>query len=131
MDEINIVRPGAFYGWPDVLGFSTREEVEDPVWVYLNSVAPAGMVVYTGDALPDFTGDLFFCQFTHGGALHRVRFSDDFRAVESDTVIAQRCTTSVAQGPDGFLYFVDLDPRHPDNGALYRIVNRTPVKGTP
>ena len=130
-DEINIVEPGRFYGWPSVQGFTVREAgpVEDwvaPVWVYYGSVAPAGMEVYTGDKLAEFQGDLFFCQFTLGPALHRMRFSDDFRHVESDSVVFPGCNTSVAQGPDGFLYFlfIGLDPGSRDTGTLSRIVVR-------
>lgn len=118
-DEINIVRPGGFYGWREVQGFTDLDGIENPIWVYLHPVAPAGMEVYTGDRLPEFQGDLFFCQYTHGGALHRLRFSDDFRRLEFDTVIATGCTASVAQGPDGLLYFVERD-----NGRVLRIVPR-------
>ncbi len=121
-DEIDVVRPGGRYGWPHVLAFSDNDDYEDPVWTYLRSVAPAGMEVYTGDELSDFTGDVFFCQFL-GAALHRLRFPDDFSRVESDTVIAAGCATGIAQGPDGWLYFLDLDPSDPDGGRLLRITN--------
>jgi glucose/arabinose dehydrogenase len=120
-DEINVVRPGGRYGWPHALAFSDEEGLEDPVWTYLRSIAPAGMEVYTGDKLAEFRGDVFMCQFL-GAALHRLRFSDDFRRVESDTVIAEGCATSVVQGPDGFLYFLDLDPEDASGGRLLRIV---------
>lgn len=118
-DEINIVRPGGFYGWPPTIGFSNDDAIEDPVWVYLNSVAPAGMDVYTGDKLPEFQGDLFFCGFNQGGVLHRIRFSEDFLRVEFDTAIATGCSSGVAQGPDGFLYFLHLR-----DGELHRIASR-------
>jgi glucose/arabinose dehydrogenase len=122
-DEINVVRPGGRYGWPRVLAFSDEEGLEDPVWTYLRSIAPAGMDVYTSEKLSEFTGDVFFCQFL-GSALHRLHFSDDFRRIESDTVIAEGCATSVLQAPDGFLYFLDLDPDDASGGRLLRIVAR-------
>lgn len=109
-DEINIVEPGGHYGWQDLLG-------ERAVWKYLNPVGPAGAVVYTADELSEFRNDLFFCQFHEGAPLHRVRFSDDFGRVESDSVIATGCTASIVQGPDGNLYFLDRT-----EGAIYRIV---------
>ncbi len=116
-DEINIVRPGGFYGWPQAAGFTDDDGVENPVWVYLNAVAPAGIEVYTGDTLPEFKGDIFLCAYNEGGVLHRIRFSSDFRRVEFDTAIAPGCSASVAEGPDGFLYFVRRD-----QGELQRIV---------
>ncbi|MEX0786658.1 MAG: PQQ-dependent sugar dehydrogenase [Dehalococcoidia bacterium] len=109
-DEINIVEPGGYYGWPDDEGLGS-------IWEYVNAVGPSGPEVYTGERLTGFQGDLFFCQFHLGGPLHRVRLSEDRTRVESDTVIALGCTSSVAQGPDGYLYFLDRM-----QGELYRIV---------
>jgi glucose/arabinose dehydrogenase len=120
-DELNIVSPGANYGWPDATGFAEAEGAEAPVWAYLNAVAPAGMQAYSGDVLGEFNGDLFFCGFNEGGALHRVRFSPDFMAVASDSVIATGCSTGIALGPDGYLYFLEYDPDAPDDGKLHRI----------
>ncbi|MEX0786659.1 MAG: PQQ-dependent sugar dehydrogenase [Dehalococcoidia bacterium] len=108
-DELNIVEPGGHYGW-------AGEEGTAPIWQYLNPVGPAGAEVYTSDRLPRYTGDFFFCQFHHGGVLHRVRFSDDFSRVESDTALALGCGSTIAQGPDGWLYFLDRM-----EGVLYRI----------
>ncbi len=100
-DEIDIVRPGLHYGWPDGDG-------QPPIWSYLNNIGPAGAVVYTGSELAAFEGDLFFCQFHWGGVLHRVQLSADLNRVLSDSIAARGCSSSVAQGPDGFLYFLDV-----------------------
>ncbi len=99
-DEIDIVRPGLHYGWPDGDG-------QPPIWSYLNNVGPAGAVVYTGSELAAFEGDLFFCQFHFGGVLHRVQLSAGLDRVLSDSIAARGCTSSVAQGSDGLLYFLD------------------------
>jgi glucose/arabinose dehydrogenase len=120
-DELNVVAPGANYGWPDSTAFAGEDGAQDPVWAYLNPVAPAGMQVYTGDVLSEFDGDLFFCGFNEGGALHRVRFSEDFMQVVSDSVIATGCSTGIAQGPDGYLYFLEYDPDNAGEGKLHRI----------
>lgn len=109
-DEIDIVRAGLDYGWPDGAG-------EEPIWSYLTFIGPAGAVVYAGSQLPEFRDNLFFCQFHYGGALHRVELSDDLSSVVADSIAATGCSSSVAEGPDGFLYFLDRE-----EGTLSRIV---------
>jgi glucose/arabinose dehydrogenase len=78
-DEINIVRPGRDYGWPDVSygkqydarqtngrknvpvgsGATSREGVEQPVYFWVPSIAPSGMMFYTGSLFPEWNGNLF------------------------------------------------------------------------
>jgi glucose/arabinose dehydrogenase len=77
-DEINIVRGGRDYGWPDV-SYGTqydarqpdgkknvpsaagepKEGVEEPIYFWVPSIAPSGMMFYTGDLFPDWKGNLF------------------------------------------------------------------------
>ena len=57
-DEINIIRAGANYGWPEVSHgreYASRRRVsrheslpgfEDPVWVWTPSIAPSGLAFY-------------------------------------------------------------------------------------
>jgi glucose/arabinose dehydrogenase len=78
-DEINIVRAGKDYGWPDVSygvqydarqadgrknvpvgsGKSARADVEQPIYYWVPSIAPSGMMFYTGDLFPEWKGNLF------------------------------------------------------------------------
>ena len=70
-DELNLVRPGANYGWP-VIGYGVnyrtglaihegtqREGMEPPVHFWVPSVATSGLLVYTGDRFPEWRGNLF------------------------------------------------------------------------
>lgn len=68
-DEINVLRPGANYGWPaitygiDYTGlpisrYQKKAGMEQPLLYWVPSIAPSGMTLYTGDAFPAWRGDL-------------------------------------------------------------------------
>jgi glucose/arabinose dehydrogenase len=69
-DEINLVKGGANYGWPDVTygveyrgtpinsGVTAREGTEQPVYYWDPSIAPGGMTFYTGSMFPAWNGNL-------------------------------------------------------------------------
>ena len=69
-DEINIIKKGANYGWPLVtygraysglkIGEgSTKEGVEEPIKYWTPSIAPSGLLVYSGKKFPKWKGDFF------------------------------------------------------------------------
>ncbi|HZF76656.1 MAG TPA: PQQ-dependent sugar dehydrogenase [Acetobacteraceae bacterium] len=70
-DEINILRPGANYGWPIVshgvdydgsaigTGQRTAPGVTDPAHVWTPSVSPSGIAFYDGAMFPAWRGSLF------------------------------------------------------------------------
>ena len=66
-DEINILLPGRNYGWPlvswgrtyegpRVSQRPTQEGMEDPLLVWIPSIAPSGMTFYTGERFPSLEG---------------------------------------------------------------------------
>ncbi len=78
----------------------------------------AGLTMYNGTALPEFKGDLFYCTFHGGGGLH---WSDPGELADidfhmRDRLIAPGCSSGVAEGADGFLYFLSYG-----DGKLSRI----------
>lgn len=114
-DELNRVQAGNNHGWPRVsltrdyvtaepIGDATRREgMVDPVLLWDNAVAPSGLVVYAGEAFPEWRGDLF------SGSLvsldvRRIDL-DDAGRVQGETAlrVGQR-VREVAVGPDGFVY---------------------------
>lgn len=68
-DEINVVEEGGNYGWPRVcygeeysggeigLNFSPEGYI-DPVWKWIPSIGPSGMMFYQGDMFPEIAGQL-------------------------------------------------------------------------
>ena len=118
-DEINRIVPGGNYGHPDVIGPSDNADFIDPIIYYEFPVGPAGASFYSGDKLPEFKNNFFFCQFHQGGLLHRVQFAGDGdEVVIEDTLLAGSCTSDVAEGPDGYLYFADVN-----SGVIHRITD--------
>lgn len=130
-DALNIIRPGANYGWPIATygrnyGTTTRigiEPHEDPnitvpitYWVP-TSIAPSGMAFYFDEAFPKWKGNLFI------GALdqqHLRRLVLEGEEVVHQEVLLERelgRIRDVRTGPDGYIYILTDH----SNGALYRI----------
>ena len=68
-DEINIIQSGKNYGWPaitygrDYSGaiispFTEMDGMEQPIKYWVPSIAPSGMIFYTGDAFPEWKNSL-------------------------------------------------------------------------
>jgi aldose sugar dehydrogenase len=127
-DELNILKPGANYGWPlathgiDYNGAIISPNrslpgMEDPLRVWTPSISPCGLCFYTGDAFPGWKGSLFT-----GGlsayALFRLEL-DGERVVGEERLIEGRLPyiRDVRQGPDGLIYLVT----HSDDGGLFRL----------
>jgi len=134
-DEVNILKPGANYGWPEVSFGRTYEGAKvseipfkdgmtGPVIFWAPSIAPSGMMFYTGDRFPAWKGSLFVGAQLGGsvpGYPHLERITLDERmdetARESLLVDLRQRIRDVRQGPDGLVYVLTDE----DNGALIRI----------
>jgi glucose/arabinose dehydrogenase len=134
-DEVNILKPGANYGWPlvsygrdysgaPVSAMRTMLGVEDPVLFWVPSIAISGMTFYTGDRFPAWKGNLFvgglqFGRIPRTGRMHRIVFNDDGQEIRREEffVDLRQRIRDVEQGPDGLLYVL-TDER---DGALLRL----------
>jgi glucose/arabinose dehydrogenase len=105
-DEINALEPGANYGFPHYEGPGDDPKYVDPIWSSgTRTIGPTGLVFYTGDQLPQFRGDLFFCAI-NTGELTRLRLSGaDRKTVEGGEAVVTNCHLDVINGPDGALYY--------------------------
>ncbi|MFL5821725.1 MAG: PQQ-dependent sugar dehydrogenase [Solirubrobacteraceae bacterium] len=114
-DEINIIRFGANYGWPVVMGTANRRGLVAPAVLYTWTLAPSGatFVHRPGSA---WTGD-FLVAGLRGEQIRRVRLRGG-RAVINQPLFAGRFgrLRTVVEGPDG---------------ALYALTNNRDGRGTP
>ncbi|HEY8173668.1 MAG TPA: PQQ-dependent sugar dehydrogenase [Dehalococcoidia bacterium] len=122
-DKIYALKAGANYGWSGI-GVDRPAGSEEPLHTYLESMGLAGAVVYRGP-LTRFEGNLLFCQFHRGGALHWYDFARA-NQIPQDLVVGTGCNTGLSVLPDGFLYYLDYGP-----GSLIRISNDVAAAPTP
>ena len=117
-DELNVLRPGANYGWPHVsLGklYNTtdvseqhwwRPGMEMPVMHWTPSISPQSVAFYTGDRWPQWRDQLFVGAL-NGQMLQRVAFDQPAPQGERREALFMslgRRFRHVVQGPDGYLY---------------------------
>jgi glucose/arabinose dehydrogenase len=123
-DEINILRPGLNYGWPlisdgryysgsKVSEIPYREGLTRPHMSYVPSIAPGGMIFYTGDKFPAWKGNLFvgsmrMSNAPRTGHLERIVFNDRWEVVRSEMLLSDfhQRIRDVEQGPDGAIYVI-------------------------
>jgi aldose sugar dehydrogenase len=114
-DEINLIEPGLNYGWP-VIGFGVnygsgraihegtrRDGMQPPVHVWVPSIATSGMMIYDGDAFPEWRGDIFVGGMA-GEQLARVEIDMGVSMLEETLLRGLGRIRDVRQGPDGFIY---------------------------
>jgi len=129
-DEVNIMRAGANYGWPVITygvnyGFGTKigegieaPGMEQPVHKWVPSIAPSGMLFYSGDKFPQWQGNLFVGSLKFG-QLVRLELAEDNSIISEERLLNSEFgrIRDVVQGPDGYIYLL-TDNR---NGNLLRI----------
>lgn len=125
-DEINLLRPGANYGWPIItygeeygggaIGEGTHKEgLQQPVQYYVPSIATGGIAWYDGDALPGWKNSLFVAGL-RSFSISRVQLDGD-KPVAEERLLEDFSfrVRNVKQGPDGLLYVLT------ENGGLHRL----------
>jgi glucose/arabinose dehydrogenase len=134
-DELNLILPGRNYGWPKVsfgklaTGAIVSDSpvaagIEPPILVWLPSIAPTGLTIYTGDRMPAWKGNLFIGSARRGetpgtGGLERVVLNEKLQELRRETLLTDlhQRIRDVRQGPDGLLYVITDE----NDGALLRI----------
>ena len=134
-DEINILKPGANYGWPIVSYGRTYPgprqsehawdaRFEEPFVIWVPSIAVSGMAFYTGDKLPKWKGDVFVGGLRQGevpgtGHLERILFNEKMEELRREQLLVpmRQRIRDVRQGPDGLLYLLTEE----NDAAILRI----------
>ena len=98
-DELNLIVPGANYGWPEVSygleysgapvgrGEPRAQGFVEPVYYWDPVIAPGGMLFYGGELFPAWRGDALIASLQSGG-LTRVRIEGD-RVVGEERVLPE------------------------------------------
>ncbi|MEM7733491.1 MAG: PQQ-dependent sugar dehydrogenase [Pseudomonadota bacterium] len=123
-DEVNRVERGANFGWPVIsygvhysgrkIGEGTAQEgMEQPKFYWDPSMAPSGMMIYSGALWPEWRGSIFV------GALkldYIARLSGTPLVEEKLEAPETYRVRDVREGPDGAIWFLSVG-----DGALYRL----------
>lgn len=128
-DEVNVIRAGRNYGWPTItygveygigtkIGEGTHKAgMEQPLHIWVPSIAPSGLAFYQGDRFPRWRNDLFVGAL-RSQILVRLRFDGEKLMREErllEGVLGR--LRDVRSGPDGYLYLLTDSP----NGAIARL----------
>ncbi|WP_120498506.1 PQQ-dependent sugar dehydrogenase [Kiloniella sp. EL199] len=127
-DEINQLQAGSNYGWPiitygkEYIGGSIGEgthhpNMQQPVHQWTPSIAPAGITFYSGDAFPNWKGNLFTSALKFKLLVRQELL--DGKIVHEERLLEEEVgrIRAVEQGPDDFLYILT----DANNGTLYRL----------
>jgi glucose/arabinose dehydrogenase len=125
-DEINIVRAGKNYGWPDVSygtqydfqrtdgrknvpvgnGKTSMPGVEEPAYFWSPDIAPSGMMFYTGDLFPEWKGNLFVGGLDAQALVRLVQNGDKIVAEERLLAERHQRVRDIRQARDGSIYLL-------------------------
>jgi glucose/arabinose dehydrogenase len=87
-----------------------------PVWFWDPSIAPSGMMIYSGKLWPDWAGDIFVGSLKRDFVSRLDRDGDAIKSEERLFEDAYYRIRDVREGPDGAIWFLSEG-----DGALYRM----------
>ena len=124
-DEVNKITKGANYGWPVIsfgrhysglkIGEGTHKAgMEQPKWYWDPSMAPSGMLIYSGKLWPEWRGDMFIgsLKFDYISRLSGQKLKE----VEQLKSEATGRVRDLREAPDGSIWFASEQ-----QGALIRM----------
>ncbi|MBV1926926.1 MAG: PQQ-dependent sugar dehydrogenase, partial [Rhodobacteraceae bacterium] len=124
-DEINRIKKGANYGWPVIsygrhysgakIGVGTaRSGMQQPDYYWDPSIAPSGMMIYSGKLWPQWRGNAFVgsLKFDYISRLNGDPMQEVERIEGKETLRVR----DVAEAPDGSIWFISEAL-----GAIYQL----------
>ncbi|MEM8631587.1 MAG: PQQ-dependent sugar dehydrogenase [Pseudomonadota bacterium] len=125
-DEVNRVVKGANFGWPVIsygrhysggrIGEGTEKPgLEQPAFYWDPSMAPSGMMIYSGRLWPEWRGDAFVgsLKFSY---ISRLDMDGNVREVEQLESPETARVRHVLEGPAGAIWFLSVN-----DGTLYQV----------
>lgn len=127
-DELNLIKRGANYGYPIVSNgehydgrpipnHDTRPEFNAPA-TWWTTISPGHLMAYSGDAFPDWQGNLFASGLS-SQAILRIEV-DGESATEAERFEMGARIRNVTQGPEGNLWVLE-DERRDSQGRLLKL----------
>lgn len=129
-DELNLIRPGLNYGWPEASwgrDYRTGEQIgvtppeapqfEPPIEFWTPAIGPSGTMFYAGAAFPNWRGNLFIGSLVQQKLLRVVLDGHTVTHQEALLDGAIGRIRHVTQSPDGYIYLLTDAPQ----GGVYRI----------
>ena len=123
-DEINLIKAGLNYGWPEVQCFSKIVNLVNPLECFDPGLEPGGIIFYSGDKF-DIDNQMILAT-QKATNLFKVQINDD--GVNLDRVLSGvGRIRDVGQGPDGYVYIITTNTDGkafpaPDDDKLLRIL---------
>ncbi len=125
-DELNLVKAGANYGWPnasngshydgrEIPDHNATDGYEAPKAYWTPSISPSSLMIYSGDLFPQWKGDAFIGALS-GEALIRVDLNGE-DATKADEWPMKTRIREVEQGPDGAIWLLEDG----DKGRLMKL----------
>ncbi len=128
-DELNAPEAGKNYGWPvityginyngDPIGEGqSKDGMEQPLHYWDPSIAPSGLLVYSGKLVPEWKGDIFFGSLNSDflGRLDPDTPAETGFAEERISGAETGRVRDVVEAPDGAIWFLSVY-----DGAVYRM----------
>jgi glucose/arabinose dehydrogenase len=132
-DEVNLIRPGGNYGWPEVEGEGGEAlGFVDPTTTWSTSEAsPSGAEILIDGAIPQWEGDLFVAAL-RGERLWRLELDQDGNVTRRHQLLRDEVgrIRNVVQAPDGSLWITtsNLDGRGSPAPQDDRILRLAPAE---
>ena len=123
-DEINLIKAGSNYGWPEVQCFSKIVNLVNPLECFDPGLEPGGIIFYSGDKF-DIDNQMILAT-QKATNLFKVQINDD--GVNLDRILSGvGRIRDVGQGPDGYVYIITTNTDGkafpaPDDDKLLRIL---------
>lgn len=132
-DELNLITKGTNYGYPivsegdhysgeEIPDHDTRPEFEAPKIAWVPTIAPSGMIFYSGDKFPGLKGAALIGGLASRAIIHVTIDGDD--AKEITRYDMGNRIREVEQGPDGAIWVLEDG----DDGRLLKLT--PPGSGT-
>lgn len=127
-DELNLIRPGLNYGWPEITygvnyngaiisEHTAKPGMEQPVVYWVPSIATSGLTIYAGDAFPGWRGDALVGGLA-GQQVARVTLDDGQPEIREQLLSGLGARIrDVRTGPDGLVYLLTDS----NEGAILRL----------